>query len=630
MTAAEEFVAAIEARVGKPGKRNGKNVRLICPAHDDHDPSLDVAEGEDGSPLVQCRSHGCSYEDVCRAIGHEPKDFLPERAEASSPELWTPRGPAIAVYRYVDENDRHLFDVCRTAGKEFPARRPDPSAKSGWRWNLSGVRRVLYRLPEVLGAIEGGETIYVCEGEKDVEAILGKGAVATCNPGGAGKWRPEYTEQLAGAERIVVVADNDEPGLEHAIKVRDALSGIARDVRIVHAAVGKDAADHLAAGLALTALVDAEAEADAAVATERFAIPMDEWIATEDEESVPLLGTEGDAIVPVGGLVFLAGNPGVGKTTLALDLVFHLASGLPWLEVATARPLRILIIENEGPPTQFKKKLRAKRETWKAEIPGDVHVHLLRWGAFSFAHGEDRLRLGDYLAAERIDLVVADPLGTLGTIGAGSPEDTLAFVRHLKEMGLGTSRTFLFLHHFRKETAAEELTALSGSWGPHLDTLLVLKATGRADEARLSFAKLRWAEPRPALILGLVRNTRAFELLGAEDSNALVERRIVELLADGKPRTAAEIADGKKGGIGVRRSLVATALEGNDHLFRSVNGKEVGRNARATCWLPTEAASPSATGDEPDPEPAVEEDWRELVPDEELARMDPRDEEEEA
>jgi putative DNA primase/helicase len=33
----------------------------ICPAHDDHDPSLHVEEGEDGQVLVICRA-GCDQE----------------------------------------------------------------------------------------------------------------------------------------------------------------------------------------------------------------------------------------------------------------------------------------------------------------------------------------------------------------------------------------------------------------------------------------------------------------------------------------------------------------------------------------------------------------------------------------
>ena len=55
------------------------------------------------------------------------------------------------------------------------------------------------------------EVIYICEGEKDVEALERAGCAATCNAGGAGKWRPEYSEALAGAN-VIIVADRDEPG----------------------------------------------------------------------------------------------------------------------------------------------------------------------------------------------------------------------------------------------------------------------------------------------------------------------------------------------------------------------------------------------------------------------------------
>jgi hypothetical protein len=36
---------------------------------------------------------------------------------------------------------------------------------------------------------------------------------------GAGKWRDEYAQMLRGAGRVVVVADDDAPGREHAAQV---------------------------------------------------------------------------------------------------------------------------------------------------------------------------------------------------------------------------------------------------------------------------------------------------------------------------------------------------------------------------------------------------------------------------
>jgi hypothetical protein len=161
----------------------------------------------------------------------------------------------VSTYDYADEAGTLLYQVVRFAPKDFRQRRPDGTG--GWVWDMKNVRRVLYRLPAVIEAVRQGETVYVCEGEKDcdaVNALDGSGFVATCNPGGAGKWRAEHAECLRGASRVVIVADKDEPGRRHALDVRASLKGIVDDVRIVEAKTGKDAYDHLAAGHGLEEL----------------------------------------------------------------------------------------------------------------------------------------------------------------------------------------------------------------------------------------------------------------------------------------------------------------------------------------------------------------------------------------
>ncbi len=155
---------------------------------------------------------------------------------------------ATAVYNYTDGDGNLLFQVLRSQDKKFSQRRPDPSARKGWRWNLAGIRRVPYRLPKLIAAVNAGQLVYVVEGEKDVHAIERAGAVATCNPmGTGGGWRDEYDEWFADAE-VVIVADKDEPGRKHAAKIASHLRKVAKSVTIVEAAEGKDAADHLAAG----------------------------------------------------------------------------------------------------------------------------------------------------------------------------------------------------------------------------------------------------------------------------------------------------------------------------------------------------------------------------------------------
>ena len=140
----------------------------------------------------------------------------------------------INTYDYTDERGGLLFQVVRYEPKEFRQRRPD--GNGGWEWSLGDVRRVLYRFPYLAHPTQRGKAIYIVEGERDADTLVDNSMHATCNPGGAGKWRPEYCEMLRGAD-VVIVPDNDEPGRRHAEEVAAALHGIARRVRVLDLAV---------------------------------------------------------------------------------------------------------------------------------------------------------------------------------------------------------------------------------------------------------------------------------------------------------------------------------------------------------------------------------------------------------
>jgi hypothetical protein len=257
-------------------RRQGRSWQ--CPAHDDRTPSLRVDQDRDGTVLLHCHA-GCPTEAVVHKLGLQLRDLFP--SSSSSPwgrggdgEGWTPRGPATATYRYTDEDGRLLFGVCRTIDKQFPQWRPDPAAKGGRSWRLTDpatgrwlVRRVLYRLPTIIEAARQGQTIYLAEGEKDVHALQAAGVVATTSPGGAAApWLDSYTQALAGAGLVVVVADRDPPdptqprnsytGQRRARTIARKLTTATIPVRLVMAAHGKDAADHLAAGYGLEDFVD--------------------------------------------------------------------------------------------------------------------------------------------------------------------------------------------------------------------------------------------------------------------------------------------------------------------------------------------------------------------------------------
>jgi putative DNA primase/helicase len=163
-----------------------------------------------------------------------------------------------ATYDYVDESGTLLFQVVRKAGKQFRQRRPDGAG--GWDWKLGNTRRVPYRLPLIQNDTSG-RPVYVVEGEKDVGTLEVRGHLATCNPGGAGKWSAvaETARTMLDGRDVVVIADRDEVGRKHAAAIAASLAGFALTLVVLQAPEPhKDVSDLLMAGGALTDLVPVE------------------------------------------------------------------------------------------------------------------------------------------------------------------------------------------------------------------------------------------------------------------------------------------------------------------------------------------------------------------------------------
>src|SRR5712691_4910589 len=140
----------------------------------------------------------------------------------------------VCAYKYQFEDGAHAFDVVRLANpKGFRFRAPDGSP------SIAGIRRVPYRLPELLAGVAAGATVYLCEGERDADAAAALGLVATTNPGGAAKsadgmatrWLPHFNKAFAGA-RVVIVPDRDEPGRIRARFIAASLRNVAARVTV--------------------------------------------------------------------------------------------------------------------------------------------------------------------------------------------------------------------------------------------------------------------------------------------------------------------------------------------------------------------------------------------------------------
>ena len=176
--------------------------------------------------LLHCHA-GCDYFDVLKAMeltedeiyGH--KNGLEEDLSQRKIEN---------TYDYTDEEGKLKYQVVRYRPKGFAQRHPD--GRGGWLWDLKGMKKVPYRLPEVLKAINEGRHVFIVEGEKDADNLVKMGFTATTNSGGAGKWTEEHAKWFEGAE-VVIIPDNDEPGRKHARQVAESLQGLTKSVKIV-------------------------------------------------------------------------------------------------------------------------------------------------------------------------------------------------------------------------------------------------------------------------------------------------------------------------------------------------------------------------------------------------------------
>lgn len=206
--------------------KSGDEYKALCPAHDDHNPSLSIRQGDTGKPVLYCHV-GCSYESILTAMGINRPAHL---KLAHSKKI-------VATYDYCDEHGQLLYQKVRLEPKSFYIRRQD--AYGGWINSKGDTRPVLYRLPDVLKAKTEGKTVFIVEGEKDVDRLRLGGLTATTNidgasePGKRPKWNPAYTDQIAGCSRVVILPDNDPPGKAHAEHIAQQLTGRVDNIRMV-------------------------------------------------------------------------------------------------------------------------------------------------------------------------------------------------------------------------------------------------------------------------------------------------------------------------------------------------------------------------------------------------------------
>ena len=512
----------------------------------------------------------------CGAKGRWPGHHGPASANGRGPDVpdIAPVGPFEPAptretsWDYEDEDGNVVYRMIRgyqgDDGKTFFVRHPN--AHGTWVLGKPGSGFTLYRLPELIRAVEAGATIYVAEGEKDADSLRAAGLAATCNTGGAGKFPkdPSLLRVFEGAD-VVIVADRDGPGLRHALDVREKLRGVAASVEIRLPALGKDVSDHLHNDLAVEDLLPWEE-------------PRPELGVERGDDLVWHSGASMPAVPPVEWIVYpfaiaggsgthFIGRPKVAKTTYLLALSEAVTTGRDFLGQPTVR-MPVVYLSEQAAVT----------------FHGQFHPGLLKNPDFHYAlkpenpgwHWADFVRLGVGMC-ERVGsrLLIFDTVGKFARFAVESEYSASQVRNTLDALDLAKSKgisTILAMHTNQKGADTETIVgATSGShaWDAEADLLLkVVRKRGENvgklyNEGRIQEAVSEWR-------IKYDPPTRDVTLA---DEDETVGDWYVDAVESGL-RTTNEIAEAK----GVDRttaSKVLNRLVGEGKLQKDDSAKEV-------------------------------------------------------
>ncbi len=455
--------------------------------------------------------------DLTRGSADVPPTGEPSLEEPRPPLPLFKGKPPVAAYPYVDERGEHLFTVARYQFNTTP----DGGYEKTFRqyrlidgeWKpLGDQRRVLYRLPELLEHIAEGrrDTIFIPEGEKDADAIVAAGGIATCNPMGAGKWTDDYSDMLRGARQVAIVVDLDPdskrradtgltPGEQHALTVRDSLRRVGIAPVLIQARVGKDAADHLAGGHTLDDFLEWTKPGTAAAGAPGVRIcPRPSWLVDAadllaEPDPGPTSWLVHDLIVDR-SIVAAVGRWKTTKSYALLDICIAIATGEPAFgRYAIPKPGPVLFINEESGQDALRRRVEALCRG------RSIDAERLRDRLLLAANRRIRLDdagwqrdLLDTCCELRPRLVVFDPLARMKAPGRDENAQTdmaplLDFLRHLRD---DASSAVCFVHH-------------SGHAGEHM--------RGSSDLESFWESRLHWERDGQASVVKLTAEHREAE-----------------------------------------------------------------------------------------------------------------------
>jgi hypothetical protein len=251
----------------------------------------------------------------------------------------------------------------------------------------------------------------------------------------------------------------------------------------------------------------------------------------EQQPSAPPPSLVEPGLLPAQGILFVGGEPKVGKSLLVANLALSLAAGTDRLGFPVPAPRRVLVCQFELPIPQFVSRLATMRHAMGSAADQNLFVDTRATGhLLSAPQG-----LQHFLAAAQAasaEIIVLDPLYSTHDQDENDTRAMAALCQSLLRLREVSRAALIVVHHVRKSIGRYEIgSAFRGSSALHAvgdSYLLLTRPSPQFNSIELRF-QFRYAAPQPPRLLQLDSDALWFSAAGAPPTLPAADRRKVEL-----------------------------------------------------------------------------------------------------
>jgi hypothetical protein len=233
-------------------------------------------------------------------------------------------------------------------------------------------------------------------------------------------------------------------------------------------------------------------------------------------------------LLPPQGILFVGGEPKVGKSLLVANLGLSLAAGADRIGFPIPAPRRVLICQFELPVAQFVSRLAIMRRALGAAADQHLLVDTRAAGHLLSAPPG----LNHFVAAARAaaaDIIVLDPLYSTHDQDENDTRAMAALCQSLLRLRDASRAALIVVHHVRKSIGRHEIgSAFRGSSALHAvgDTYLLLtRPSPQLPTIELRF-QFRYAAPQPPRLLELNPKTLWFSSTASPITPSAPRRKV--------------------------------------------------------------------------------------------------------